>query len=117
MKSKILDEISQRNMHNKQWADFKVGDTVKVSVRIKEGGKERIQAYSGTVISRKGAGGNETFTVRRMSFGEGVERVFFVHSPAIAKIEVERSGRVRRAKLYYLRKRSGKETKLKGRTT
>ena len=86
-------------------------------VKIKEGDKERIQAYSGTVIARKGAGATETFTVRRISFGEGVERVFPVHSPYIAGIEVESSGKSRRAKLYYLRERSGKMARLKTQPT
>lgn len=89
-------------------APFQVGDTVKVHTRVVEGDKERIQAYTGIVIGRKGTGINESFTVRRVSSGEGVERVFPLHSPRIAKIEVERRGDVRRAKLYYLRNRKGK---------
>ena len=108
----ILDKIDQAN-RNPQVAPFRVGDTVKVSVKIKEGDKERIQAYSGMVIARKGGGATETFTVRRISFGEGVERVFGVHSPNIARIEVEESSQVRRAKVYYLRKLSGKNARLK----
>lgn len=87
---------------------FNVGDTVKVHTRVVEGDKERIQIYSGIVIGRKGTGLNENFTVRRVSYGEGVERVFPIHSPRIAKIEVERRGAVRRAKLNYLRSRKGK---------
>jgi large subunit ribosomal protein L19 len=87
---------------------FSVGDTVKVHTRVVEGDKERIQVYSGIVIGRKGTGINENFTVRRVSYGEGVERVFPIHSPRIAKIEVERKGAVRRAKLNYLRNRKGK---------
>jgi large subunit ribosomal protein L19 len=87
---------------------FQVGDTIKVHTRVVEGDKERIQIYSGIVIGRKGAGINEHFTVRRVSYGEGVERVFPIHSPRIAKIEVERRGAVRRAKLNYLRSRKGK---------
>lgn len=87
---------------------FNVGDTIKVHTRVVEGDKERIQIYSGIVIGRKGAGINENFTVRRVSYGEGVERVFPLHSPRIAKIEVERRGAVRRAKLNYLRSRKGK---------
>lgn len=87
---------------------FNVGDTVKVHTRVVEGDKERIQIYSGIVIGRKGTGINENFTVRRVSYGEGVERVFPIHSPRIAKIEVERKGAVRRAKLNYLRSRKGK---------
>jgi len=87
---------------------FNIGDTVKVHTRVVEGDKERIQIYSGIVIGRKGIGLNENFTVRRVSYGEGVERVFPIHSPRIAKIEVERKGAVRRAKLNYLRSRKGK---------
>ena len=87
---------------------FKVGDTVKVHTRVVEGDKERIQIYSGIVIGRKGAGLNANFTVRRVSYGEGVERVFPLHSPRIAKIEVERQGAVRRSKLNFLRDRKGK---------
>jgi large subunit ribosomal protein L19 len=87
---------------------LQVGDTIKVHTRVVEGDKERIQIYSGIVIGRKGAGINENFTVRRVSYGEGVERVFPIHSPRIAKIEVERRGAVRRAKLNYLRARKGK---------
>jgi large subunit ribosomal protein L19 len=92
---------------------FKVGDTVKVSVRIYEGDKERIQAFAGTVIAIKGRGETKTFTVRRISHGVGVERVFPVKSPHLAKIEVESSALVRRSKLYYLRNRTGKNTRLK----
>jgi large subunit ribosomal protein L19 len=93
--------------------DFFVGDTVKVHVLIVEGGKERIQGFSGTVIARDSGGVNETFTVRRISYGQGVERVFPVHSPRIAKIEVEMRGDARRAKLYYLRDRIGKSARIK----
>jgi len=87
---------------------FRVGDTVKVHTRVIEGDKERVQVYSGIVIGRKGTGLNSNFTVRRVSYGEGVERVFPLHSPRIAKIEIERQGDVRRAKLNYLRSRKGK---------
>ena len=90
-----------------------VGDTVKVSVKIREGDKERIQAFEGTVIAMKGSGVSATFTVRRVSYGVGVERVFPVHSPNVAKVEVIRHGRVRRSKLYYLRDRVGKAAKVK----
>ena len=93
--------------------DFNIGDTVKVSVKIKEGDKERIQIFQGTVIKRQNAGLNETFTVRKISSGVGVERTFPVHSPKVAKIEVTRQGKVRRAKLYYLRDRVGKTAKTK----
>ena len=88
---------------------FKVGDTVKVHTRVVEGDKERIQLFTGIVIGRRGTGLNSSFTVRRISYGEGVERVFPLHSPRIAKIEVERQGNVRRAKLNYLRDRKGKQ--------
>ena len=88
---------------------FKVGDGVRVHTRVREGDKERIQIFSGIVIGRKGTGINQTFTVRRISYGEGVERVFPVHSPRIAKVEVEKQGKARRAKLNYLRDRKGKE--------
>jgi large subunit ribosomal protein L19 len=88
---------------------FKVGDTVKVHTRVIEGDKERIQLFSGIVIGRRGTGLNSFFTVRRISYGEGVERVFPLHSPRIARIEVERQGNVRRAKLNYLRDRKGKQ--------
>ncbi|MDR2655484.1 MAG: 50S ribosomal protein L19 [Oscillospiraceae bacterium] len=92
---------------------FSIGDTVRVHVRIKEGERERIQNFEGTVIARKHGGIQETFTVRRVSYGVGVERVFPLHSPNVAKVEVVRRGRVRRAKLYYLRKRIGKAAKVK----
>lgn len=92
---------------------FNVGDTVNVSVRIKEGERERIQAFEGTVIAKKHGGITETFTVRRTSYGVGVERVFPVNSPFVEKVEVVRKGRVRRAKLFYLRQRTGKAAKVK----
>ena len=93
--------------------EFNVVDTVRVSVRIKEGERERIQAFEGTVIAKKHGGVAETFTVRRVSYGVGVERVFPVHSPNVAKVELVRSGKVRRSKLYYLRDRVGKAAKVK----
>ena len=92
---------------------IEIGDTVKVHVKIREGDKERIQVFEGTVIARKGSGISETFTVRRLSYGVGVERVFPLHSPNVAKVEVVRHGRVRRSKLYYLRDRVGKAAKVK----
>lgn len=92
---------------------FEVGDTVKVNVKITENGKSRIQAFEGTVIAKKHGGVSETFTVRRVAHGCGVERVFPVHSPAVDSVEVIRMGKVRRAKLYYLRDRVGKSAKLK----
>jgi len=94
---------------------FEIGDTVDVQVRILEGQKERTQTFSGTVIARRGSGMNEMFTVRRIVQGEGVERTFPLHSPKIAAVEVKRSGQVRRAKLYYLRDRVGKATRLRER--
>ena len=93
--------------------EFNVGDTVRVSVRIKEGERERIQAFEGTVIAKKHGGIAETFTVRRSSYGVGVERVFPINSPVVEKVEVVRKGRVRRAKLTYLRNRTGKAAKVK----
>jgi large subunit ribosomal protein L19 len=104
----IIDKIQQEQM-KKDPAKFKVGDSVRVHTRVVEGDKERIQIFTGIVIGRKGALLNQTFTVRRISYGEGVERVFPVHSPRIAKIEVEQEGTARRAKLNYLRDRKGKQ--------
>lgn len=94
-------------------ADFNVGDTVKVYVKVVEGDKERLQAYEGVVIARKNGSIRETFTVRRISFGIGVERTFPVHSPRIDRVEVVRKGKVRRAKLYYIRQLTGKKAKIK----
>jgi len=93
--------------------EFGIGDTVRVHVKIVEGGNERVQVFKGVVIARGGGGINETFTVRRVSFGQGVERVFPLHSPRVEKVEVERQSRVRRGKLYYLRDRVGKAARLK----
>ena len=101
--------IIEKEQQKAQVAPFKVGDSVKVHTRVVEGDKERIQIFSGIVIGRKGTGINATLTVRRISYGEGVERVFPVHSPKIAKIEVETAGTARRAKLNYLRNRKGKQ--------
>ena len=95
--------------------DFVIGDTIRVHYKIKEGGKERIQLFTGTVIARKGSGVGESITVRRISYGEGVERVFPLSSPNIDKIEIERHGKVRRAKLYYLRKLAGKKARIRER--
>ena len=94
-------------------ADFKVGDTVKVSAKIKEGNRERVQVFEGTVIKRQGGSNRETFTVRKTSNGVGVEKTWPLHSPSVVSIEVVRLGKVRRAKLYYLRERSGKATRIK----
>ena len=93
--------------------EIKVGSTVRVHVKIREGERERIQVFEGTIIAKKGSGISSTFTVRRVSYGVGVERVFPVHSPIVAKVELVRKGRVRRAKLYYLRDRVGKAAKVK----
>lgn len=93
--------------------EFSIGDTVRVGVNIREGNRERIQNFEGTVIARKGSGVSETFTVRRLSYGVGVERVFPLHSPNVKDIKVIRRGRVRRSKLYYLRDRVGKAAKVK----
>ena len=112
MKTALLEKVEQSQLKEKA-PECRVGDSVHVHVKIKEGEKERIQIYSGMVIARDGGGANETFTVRRISFGEGVERVFPLHSPYIAKVEVERSGVTRRAKLYYMRKLTSKQSRLK----
>ena len=105
-------EEAQRLLAGKTIPDFRPGDTVRVNVRIKEGDRERVQAYEGVCIGRSGGGVQETFTVRKISFGEGVERVFPVLSPMIESIEVKRRGAVRRAKLYYLRDRRGKSARI-----
>jgi large subunit ribosomal protein L19 len=107
MNQTLLKKIESEQFR-KDDAKFNVGDTVKVHTKVVEGDKERIQVFSGVVMGKRGAGLNETFTVRRISYGEGVERVFPLHSPRVDKIEVERHGSVRRAKLTYLRKRLGK---------
>jgi large subunit ribosomal protein L19 len=107
MNQAILDKIESDQLR-KDAANFAVGDTVRVHTKVVEGDKERIQIFSGVVIGRRGHGLNQMFTVRRISYGEGVERVFPVHSPRVEKVEVERHGSVRRAKLTYLRKRLGK---------
>jgi large subunit ribosomal protein L19 len=107
MNQALLDKI-QSEQFRKDDAKFNVGDSVKVHTKVVEGEKERIQIFSGVVIGKRGRGLNETFTVRRISYGEGVERVFPLHSPRVDKIEVERQGEVRRAKLTYLRSRLGK---------
>jgi len=103
---KVIEKIESEQL-KKDVPSFKVGDSVKVAVRVREGEKERVQNFTGIVISREGAGVNESFTVRRISYGEGVERRFPLHSPFIESIKVERPGKVRRAKLYYLRDRKG----------
>jgi large subunit ribosomal protein L19 len=111
MTNRILEAVEQPHLKQDR-NQFQVGDTVDVATRIVEGDKERIQVFSGTVIMRKGKGINETFTVRRIVNNEGVERIFPVHSPFIVKVVVKRGGRTRRAKLFYLRNRVGKATRL-----
>ena len=108
----ILKSIEHEQLKNKI-PELKVGNTVKVHVRIKEGNKERIQVFEGIIIKKQGGGVNETFTVRRISYGVGVEKTFLVHSPRIEKVEVTRVGKARRAKLNYLRDRIGKAAKTK----
>ena len=110
--SRIIDEIEQQQLKD-QVPSFGPGDTVIVQVRVKEGERERLQAYEGVVIAKRNRGLNSSFTVRKVSHGEGVERVFQTHSPAVADIKVKRRGDVRRAKLYYLRERSGKSARIK----
>ncbi len=108
----MLDQVESAYIRD-DIPEFKAGDTVRVQVRVVEGGRERVQAFEGVVIARDGGGLRSTFTVRKMSFGVGVERVFPVHAPIIQKIEVLRRGDVRRAKLYYLRDRVGKAARIK----
>ncbi len=103
----IVSKISREQL-KKDMTPFKVGDSVRVHTKVVEGEKERVQVFAGVVIARKGSGVQECFTVRRISYGEGVERVFPLHSPRIDKVEIEHHGKIRRAKLYYLRDRVGK---------
>jgi len=110
----IIEQLEQEQL-KQDVPDFNIGDTIKVHIRIIEGSKERTQIFTGTVIARKGGGVSETFSLHRVAYGEGMERVFLLHSPRIAKIEVVREGKVRRAKLYYLRGTSGKAAKVKAR--
>jgi len=112
--NKLMKHVED-STKRKEPLKFEIGDQVDVHVRILEGDKERIQIYSGTVTARRGGGAREMFTVRRIVAGEGVERIFPLNSPRIAAVEVKRSGKVRRAKLYYLRKRVGKSTRLRER--
>ncbi|HUU58648.1 MAG TPA: 50S ribosomal protein L19 [Phycisphaerae bacterium] len=112
MSQELLRKAAASSMRTEPLA-FKIGDTVRVSVRIVEGDKERVQAFTGTVLGRRGSGISETVTIRRIVNNEGVERIFPVHSPKVAGIEVVRGGKTRRAKLYYLRERRGKATRLK----
>ena len=108
----IIDELEQEQM-NRDIPDFAPGDTVVVQVKVKEGNRERLQAYEGVVIAKRNRGLNSAFTVRKISHGEGVERVFQTYSPVISEIKVKRRGDVRRAKLYYLRERTGKAARIK----
>ena len=110
MNNSIIDAINQENVKT-SIPEFNVGDTVKVMIKVIEGDRERLQAFEGIVIARKHGGISETFTVRRISFGVGVEKTFPIHSPKVADIQVVRHGKVRRAKLYYLRARTGKAAK------
>ncbi len=117
----IIDKLEQKELtkltEGKTIPDFSAGDTLRVNVKVVEGNRERIQAYEGVCISRQGKGINESFVVRKISYGEGVERVFPVYSNRIASIELVRKGNVRRAKLYYLRDRRGKSARISERTT
>jgi large subunit ribosomal protein L19 len=106
-------KVIEEGMLKEQKPEISIGDVVRVSVKIREGERERIQMFEGTVIARRGSGVSETFTVRRVSYGVGVERVFPVNSPNVAKVDVVRHGKVRRSKLYYLRDRVGKAAKVK----
>lgn len=110
--STIIDQIEKEQLRS-DITSFNIGDTVRVMYKVKEGEKERIQAYEGVVIGKKGSSVRETFTVRRISFGIGVERTFPLHSPRIEKVVVTRKGKVRRAKIYYIRNLSGKAAKVK----
>ena len=113
--TKIVEEISAKQI--KDIPKFSSGDTVVVSVKVKEGKRERIQAFEGVVVALKNRGISSSFTVRKISYGEGVERVFQTHSPLIDNIKIKRRGNVRRAKLYYLRERSGKSARIKEKLT
>ena len=113
----LEQEQIEKLVAGKTVPDFQPGDTVKVSVKVVEGSRERLQAYEGVVIARKNAGLNSSFTVRKISYGEGVERIFPLYSPNVAEIEVIRRGDVRRAKLYYLRDRRGKSARIAEQTT
>jgi large subunit ribosomal protein L19 len=121
MAANIIETLEREEIarvsNGKAVPTFAAGDTLRVNVRISEGDRERIQAFEGVCIARSGGGLNESFTVRKLSFGEGVERVFPVHSPMLESIEVKRKGKVRRAKLYYLRGRTGKRARIAERTT
>ena len=113
MINEVIKEIESAQMQDKEIPDFNPGDIVVVHVKVVEGGRERLQAFEGVVIRRRNRGFNSAFTVRKISYGEGVERTFPLFSPAVARIEVKRRGRVRRAKLYYLRGRTGKAARIR----
>jgi len=108
-----IKEIANEVNEIKQWPSFSAGDTITITYKIKEGNKERLQSFQGTVIQRKGSGMTETFTIRKMSGGTGVERIFPISSPFIEKIVVNKEGSVRRARLFYLRERTGKSARIK----
>lgn len=109
----LIEKLREEGL-KKKIPDFRAGDTVRVHCKIREGDKERIQIFEGVVIARRGCGREETFTVRKISYGVGVERIFPLHSPLIERIEVAQKAKVRRAKLYYLRKLSGKKARVEG---
>lgn len=109
----IIRELENEQMEGRQLADFRTGDTVLVQVKVKEGNRERLQPFEGVVIAKRNRGLNSAFTVRKVAHGEGVERVFQTYSPIIAEIKVKRRGDVRRAKLYYLRERSGRSARIR----
>ena len=111
--STIIQQLDAEQMQSKQVPDFRPGDTVEVKVKVKEGDRERLQAFEGVVIAKRSRGLNSAFTVRKVSHGEGVERVFQTYSPQVAEIIVKRRGEVARAKLYYLRERAGKAARIK----
>jgi large subunit ribosomal protein L19 len=116
MSKHALIEKYEATKMKKDVPEFRIGDTIKVHFRIvEEGGKERLQMFTGTVIARKGSGISETISIHRVAYGEGMERVVYLHSPLIAKVEIVKHGKVRRSKLYYLRGTSGKAAKVKGR--
>lgn len=117
MIERIEQEEAARVLGDKVLPDFAAGDTLRIHVRIKEGERERVQVYEGVCIARNGGGLNESYTVRKISFGEGVERVFPTYSPNVEQIEIVRKGKVRRAKLYYLRDRRGKSARITERTS
>src|SRR5579862_7850820 len=117
MQNAVLTKVLNKNKRTAAHPEFRPGDTIRVHVKIKEGDKERLQAFEGTVIAKHNSGMGETITVRKVSFGQGVERIFPIHAPVVDHIDVVRTGRVRRAKLYYLRELKGKAARLRERET